>query len=411
MHKLAWTLDACLRDRVLDGRRLRELAHFFSGFAAAPRPGGGRRPPEGRAAKRTRGGDDAESLGLPGRGGAGEEEPNRALGDAGMVLRDPATMHLIISQALRRLEALVAGEGSPAADADLGFMTRLLQHALGCRGMLRERAFAFAPPAPELLHTFYPLLMAAMVEAELHDADTVDGARARRPRRFFFFFAVQLLSECVEALWFSRDAASAGGLIGRADGRARPRAQRARSRTRSWSACWRATRPRGASRRCTAWSAWLPATRPLRASCSPRSRRRAADCQPPRVPLPMEVLVVCALIRASGLAPPGAPGPPEPGRAARPQALGRMSDKALPEWAPFAATLAQRLAKLAAARAVAPTDAVWGLALDHVLLRAVDTETQARPARRPARPLRAPRRQAQPARASPRRCTRRCYAC
>jgi len=124
-------------------------------------------------------------LGLPGRGGAGEEEPNRALGDAGMVLRDPATMHLIISQALRRLEALVAGEGSPAADADLGFMTRLLQHALGCRGMLRERAFAFAPPAPELLHTFYPLLMAAMVEAELHDADTVDGARARRPRRFF----------------------------------------------------------------------------------------------------------------------------------------------------------------------------------------------------------------------------------
>jgi len=148
-------------------------------------PGGGRRPPEGRAAKRTRGGDDAESLGLPGRGGAGEEEPNRALGDAGMVLRDPATMHLIISQALRRLEALVAGEGSPAADADLGFMTRLLQHALGCRGMLRERAFAFAPPAPELLHTFYPLLMAAMVEAELHDADTVDGARARRPRRFF----------------------------------------------------------------------------------------------------------------------------------------------------------------------------------------------------------------------------------
>jgi len=87
---------------------------------------------------------------------------------------------------------------------------------------------------------------------------------------------------------------------------------------------------------------------------------------------------------------PAPPVPPETGRAARPQALGRMSDKALPEWAPFAATLAQRLAKLAAARAVAPTDAVWGLALDHVLLRAVDTETQARPARRgpPARPAR-----------------------
>lgn len=53
-----------------------------------------------------------------------------------------------------------------------------------------------------------------------------------------------------------------------------------------------------------------------------------------------------------------------------------MSDKALPEWAPFAATLAQRLAKLAAANALKPTDALWKLALDYVLLRAVDTETQ-----------------------------------
>ena len=78
-------------------------------------------------------------------------------------------------QTLRRLEALVAGEGSPAADADLVFMTRLLQLAVACRAMLRERAYAFAPASPELLHTFYPLLMAAMVEAELHDADTVDG--------------------------------------------------------------------------------------------------------------------------------------------------------------------------------------------------------------------------------------------
>lgn len=32
MHKLAWTLDACLKDRVIDGRRLRELTHFLSTF-------------------------------------------------------------------------------------------------------------------------------------------------------------------------------------------------------------------------------------------------------------------------------------------------------------------------------------------------------------------------------------------
>ena len=32
MHKLAWTLDACLKDCVIDGRRLRELTHFMSTF-------------------------------------------------------------------------------------------------------------------------------------------------------------------------------------------------------------------------------------------------------------------------------------------------------------------------------------------------------------------------------------------
>lgn len=94
VHKLAWTLDACLRDRVLDARRLRELAHFFSGFPAAPAP---RR----KADKRARNGD-AESLGVPGRGGAVGDEPNRALGDAGMVLRDPLAMYLLINQARAR---------------------------------------------------------------------------------------------------------------------------------------------------------------------------------------------------------------------------------------------------------------------------------------------------------------------
>ena len=60
------------------------------------------------------------------------------------------------------------------------------------------------------------------------------------------------------------------------------------------------------------------------------------------------------------------------------QALERMSDKALPEWAPFAATLAQRLAKLVGSGHLGPDQALWTLAVDHFLLRAVDTEGQVR---------------------------------
>ena len=60
------------------------------------------------------------------------------------------------------------------------------------------------------------------------------------------------------------------------------------------------------------------------------------------------------------------------------QALERMSEEALPEWAPFAATLAQRLARLAAARQLAPDQPLWALAVDSFLLRALDTESQVR---------------------------------
>lgn len=51
-----------------------------------------------KAVPRKRGRDsiaDAESMGVPGRSTNAGAEPLRALGDAGMVLRDPSTMHLI----------------------------------------------------------------------------------------------------------------------------------------------------------------------------------------------------------------------------------------------------------------------------------------------------------------------------
>lgn len=39
---------------------------------------------------------DAESMGAPGRSTSASADPAAVLGDAGMVLRDPATMRLII---------------------------------------------------------------------------------------------------------------------------------------------------------------------------------------------------------------------------------------------------------------------------------------------------------------------------
>ncbi len=53
-----------------------------------------------------------------------------------------------------------------------------------------------------------------------------------------------------------------------------------------------------------------------------------------------------------------------------------MSERALPEFAPFAATLAQRLTKLVTAGQLAPDQPLWELAVDRFLVLAVDTEGQ-----------------------------------
>ena len=58
------------------------------------------------------------------------------------------------------------------------------------------------------------------------------------------------------------------------------------------------------------------------------------------------------------------------------QALEKMSERAMPEFAPFAATLAQRLTKLVAAGRLAPDQPMWELAVDRFLVLAVDTEGQ-----------------------------------
>ena len=53
-----------------------------------------------------------------------------------------------------------------------------------------------------------------------------------------------------------------------------------------------------------------------------------------------------------------------------------MSDKGIVEWAAFAATLAQRLARMLAAGQISPAHQIWNLAVDSILVKAVDADTQ-----------------------------------
>ena len=59
------------------------------------------------------------------------------------------------------------------------------------------------------------------------------------------------------------------------------------------------------------------------------------------------------------------------------QALHKLSDRGIVEWAAFAATLAQRLARMLAAGLISPAHQIWNLAVDSILIKAVDADTQA----------------------------------
>uniref|UniRef100_A0A1D1ZVX3 Negative elongation factor B n=1 Tax=Auxenochlorella protothecoides TaxID=3075 RepID=A0A1D1ZVX3_AUXPR len=176
-HKLAWTLDACLMDKRLDSRRLQEIGNFFVRFEDhapfAARAGSSRRGHRGAQQQRSqRSGsraweDDAESSGAPGASAA--LDPFQELGDAGMVLRDPSTLHLIVHNILQHVSAAVEEERQPKDDAELVLLTRLLQLAVGCRAGLRQGRVVYAEASPEIMTTLYPTLANLMLEAALRD--------------------------------------------------------------------------------------------------------------------------------------------------------------------------------------------------------------------------------------------------
>ncbi|KAK9806710.1 hypothetical protein WJX72_000208 [[Myrmecia] bisecta] len=181
-HKLAWTLDACLKERTLNEKHARELQNFFAlydvpgkGNKAGGRGGGSERSTK-RGAE-----EDAESMGRPGVSSSHADDPSRILGDAGLILRDPSICHLIVHQIIRRLEAVAEAENHPSEDADLVFLTRLLRLAMGCRKMLRERAYSFPAASSELLSTFYPILTGYVVESLCQDSDAEAEAAGKGP--------------------------------------------------------------------------------------------------------------------------------------------------------------------------------------------------------------------------------------
>ena len=156
-HKLAWCLDACLRD-VEAGReaftdaRLRELHAFFQQFETQ------------REAKKAPAGNHHQGS------SSNTFNPDLFLGEAGMILRSPEVFHLLGHEALRMLAQAVGEERLPRGDKKLAFIARLIALASGSQAMLREGVFVFQKEDPALLQEPCTVLAAAMADVLLRQA-------------------------------------------------------------------------------------------------------------------------------------------------------------------------------------------------------------------------------------------------
>jgi hypothetical protein len=173
------------------------------------------------------------------------DEPNRVLGDAGMILRDPSTMHLIchqvgcspphlgtsnsatagehkarrcalsngasrewrpnrarspgtLLQVIRHLEAAVEGMRDPADDDELIFMTRMMQLAVGSRAMLRDRKYCFPDASSTLVHEFYPILSNYITDIMLREENDAGRRTSLRRSLASLCFVPPFLLLCVQ---------------------------------------------------------------------------------------------------------------------------------------------------------------------------------------------------------------------
>jgi hypothetical protein len=157
--RLAWALDAAVKERKCGEKRLLELHHIFQPYDSKTNH---------RAKKKTRfsrkfDNEDTVTAG----GSTTQPDENTLLGEMGMVLRDPPVYFFLAREALKRLESVAEMQIMPKQDSNLIFLSRLLQIATECRGMLREKSFKFNKADVSIIREFYPRLACSLVDRRL----------------------------------------------------------------------------------------------------------------------------------------------------------------------------------------------------------------------------------------------------
>lgn len=193
-HELAWTLDSCLNSQQITDRHLDLLRRFFDQFSRPPTNMATHSQFHAKVSKRKRSGaeEDAESAGNM---SGPQYEPNKVLGDASVLLRDPSVVYLLLSQLLEQLHQAVKDRCQPSSLPRVHLLVELLQLALSSRNMLREHAYYFAMADERVIHEFLPALTCCIVDQMILDKDQdTDQSTASVPQALSRFLPTMELA-------------------------------------------------------------------------------------------------------------------------------------------------------------------------------------------------------------------------
>ncbi|CAH3033818.1 unnamed protein product [Pocillopora meandrina] len=154
-HKFTWCLDACIREKVIEGKRTKELQGFL---------------------------DHAK------------HSEEQVLGDIAMILCDPFAINTVAKSVIKRLQRLVNTESLPKTCQDVSFLLRVLNLGVSAWEMISNQHFTEVALSGELIHKFLPILMSLMVDSSLHSLHNKhhvddDNADVEDPIQFTDYFA------------------------------------------------------------------------------------------------------------------------------------------------------------------------------------------------------------------------------
>ncbi|XP_029999812.1 negative elongation factor B [Sphaeramia orbicularis] len=124
-HKFTWCLDACIREKFVDGKRARELQGFLDGVKK------------------------------------GQEQ---VLGDLSMILCDPFACNTLVLSIIKNLQELLSQDALPRDSSDLMLLLRMLSLGQGAWDMIDSQVFKEPRLDLEVVTRFLPAMMSVVVD-------------------------------------------------------------------------------------------------------------------------------------------------------------------------------------------------------------------------------------------------------